>query len=92
MEPLSPVHTNRIGKRGAWVVPASLRHRYGLDEGTLVIAEPRPDGILLKPAIASAKLPDASRQENVWQQWFHLMGEVRATAEEIAEAKSDGCR
>ncbi len=44
--------TSRMGKRGTIVVPAKLRERYGLDEGTLIIAEEREDGILLRPAIA----------------------------------------
>lgn len=44
--------TSRVGKRGTIVVPAKLRERYGLDEGTLVIAEARDDGILLRPAVA----------------------------------------
>jgi AbrB family looped-hinge helix DNA binding protein len=44
--------TSRVGKRGTIVVPAALRKRYGLDEGALVIAEERDEGILLRPAIA----------------------------------------
>ena len=44
--------TARVGSRGTVVIPAPLRRRYGLKEGTLVIAEPREDGILLRPAIA----------------------------------------
>jgi len=44
--------TSRMGKRGTIVVPAELRERYGLDEGTLIIAEEREDGILLRPAVA----------------------------------------
>lgn len=44
--------TSRVGKRGTIVVPAPLRERYGLEEGTLVIAEEREDGILLRPAVA----------------------------------------
>ena len=44
--------TSRIGKRGTIVVPAALRSRYGLEEGALVIAEEREDGILLRPAVA----------------------------------------
>ena len=43
---------SRMGKRGTVVVPAELRKRYGLDEGMLVIAEERDDGILLRPAVA----------------------------------------
>ncbi len=44
--------TSRMGKRGTIVVPAKLRKRYGLDEGSLIIAEEREDGILLRPAVA----------------------------------------
>jgi len=44
--------TSRVGKRGTIVVPAELRRRYGLEEGSLVIAESREDGILLRPAVA----------------------------------------
>ncbi|MCU0305472.1 MAG: AbrB/MazE/SpoVT family DNA-binding domain-containing protein [Thermoanaerobaculales bacterium] len=44
--------TSRVGKRGTIVVPAALRNRYGLEEGALVIAEEREDGILLRPAVA----------------------------------------
>lgn len=41
-----------IGKRGVWVIPAALRKQYELAEGTLVIAEATPAGILLRPAKA----------------------------------------
>ncbi len=44
--------TSKVGKRGTIVVPAELRERYGFDEGALVIAEEREDGILLRPAVA----------------------------------------
>jgi AbrB family looped-hinge helix DNA binding protein len=43
---------SKVGKRGAVVIPAKLRRRYGISEGTLVIAEARDDGILIRPAIA----------------------------------------
>jgi len=33
------------------VVPARLRKRFGLEEGTIVTAEERDDGILIRPAI-----------------------------------------
>jgi AbrB family looped-hinge helix DNA binding protein len=46
------VETSKIGRRGAVVIPAKLRKRFGLQEGTLVIAEERTDGILLRPAVA----------------------------------------
>jgi AbrB family looped-hinge helix DNA binding protein len=42
----------RVGKRGTIVIPARLRRRYGLEEGTLIVAEGREEGILLRPAVA----------------------------------------
>lgn len=33
-------------------IPTKLRDRFGLKEGSLVIAEETPEGILLRPAIA----------------------------------------
>lgn len=41
----------RIGKRGTLVIPAALRRRFGLDEGSDIIVEERADGILIRPAI-----------------------------------------
>ena len=41
----------KVGKRGAIVVPARLRKRFGIKEGTLVMAEAREDGILIRPAV-----------------------------------------
>lgn len=43
---------SKVGKRGAVVIPASLRRRYGIEEGSLVIAEARDEGILIRPAAA----------------------------------------
>ena len=41
----------KVGKRGAIIVPANLRKRFGIEEGTLVIAEEKDDGILIRPAV-----------------------------------------
>jgi AbrB family looped-hinge helix DNA binding protein len=41
----------RVGKRGAIVVPAKLRKRFGIEEGSIVIAEETEDGILIRPAM-----------------------------------------
>jgi AbrB family looped-hinge helix DNA binding protein len=41
----------RVGKRGTVVIPAPFRKSYGLDEGTQVIVESRPDGVLLRPVV-----------------------------------------
>ena len=45
---------SKVGKRGTIVIPARLRRRFGLEEGSLVIAEERADGILIRPAVAVA--------------------------------------
>ena len=42
--------TSKIGKHGTVVIPVSLRRRFGMKEGSLVIAEEREDGILIRPA------------------------------------------
>ena len=40
----------KVGKRGTVVIPSTLRRRYGLAEGRLLVAEARDEGILLRPA------------------------------------------
>ena len=44
----------RVGKRGAIIVPAKLRKRFGIEEGSIVIAEEKDDGILIRPAVVVA--------------------------------------
>lgn len=46
------METSKVGKRGTVVVPARLRRKFGIEEGSLVIAEERQDGILIRPAMA----------------------------------------
>lgn len=41
----------KVGKRGVIVVPAKLRRRYGMEEGSIVTAEGVEDGILIRPAV-----------------------------------------
>ncbi len=41
----------KVGKRGAIVVPARLRKRFGMEEGSMVTAEEKEDGILIRPAV-----------------------------------------
>jgi AbrB family looped-hinge helix DNA binding protein len=47
---MAAAETSKVGKRGAVVIPARLRQQYGIEEGSLVIAEARKDGILIRPA------------------------------------------
>ena len=41
----------KVGKRGAVIVPAKLRKRFGIEEGSMVVAEEKGDGILIRPAV-----------------------------------------
>ncbi len=44
--------TGKVGKRGTVVIAASLRRRFGLDEGSLIIEEETAEGVLIRPAVA----------------------------------------
>ena len=48
---MSDVEPAKVGKRGAFVIPARLRKRFGIREGSIVIAEERAEGILIRPAV-----------------------------------------
>ena len=52
MKTRNDIETSKVGKRGAVVIPARLRKRFGIEEGSLIIAEERGDGILIRPAVA----------------------------------------
>ena len=41
-----------IGKRGTIVIPAKLRKRYRLDEGSPLLVEERDGGFFMRPAVA----------------------------------------
>src|SRR4030067_255535 len=45
------IETTKSVKRGAVVIPAGLRRKYGVEEGSLVVAEAREEGVLLRPAV-----------------------------------------
>jgi AbrB family looped-hinge helix DNA binding protein len=48
---IGAIQSARVGKRGAIIVPAKLRKRFGIEEGSIVIAEETDDGILIRPAM-----------------------------------------
>jgi AbrB family looped-hinge helix DNA binding protein len=53
--PRTPLtETGTIGKKGVFTIPSAMRKRFGLQDGSLVIAEEREEGILLRPAVATA--------------------------------------
>ena len=45
------IESGKVGKRGTFVIPAKLRRRFGIEEGSEVIAEATPEGILIRPAV-----------------------------------------
>ena len=47
---MSSENTSKVGKRGTVVIPSRLRKRFGIAEGSYVVAEEREDGILIRPA------------------------------------------
>ncbi len=47
------MQTVMIGKRGTVVIPAKMRKRYRLDEGSPMLIEEREDGILMRPAVTT---------------------------------------
>lgn len=51
---MAVLEASKVGKRGTFVIPAPLRRRFGLVEGSEVIAEETPDGILIRPAVTIA--------------------------------------
>jgi bifunctional DNA-binding transcriptional regulator/antitoxin component of YhaV-PrlF toxin-antitoxin module len=56
-------NTGHVGRRGAIVLPAASRRRYGLADGSLFISEEREDGILIRRAKAVPSELDDVRQE-----------------------------
>ncbi len=46
------MEVSKVGKHGTVVVPARLRRKFGIEEGGLIVAEERPEGILIRPATA----------------------------------------
>ncbi len=47
--PLVPPERSRVGKRGTVVISAALRRRYGMEEGSLIVAEACEGGVLIRP-------------------------------------------
>jgi AbrB family looped-hinge helix DNA binding protein len=48
---MADIEAAKVGKRGTVVIPARLRKRFGIREGSFVLAEERADGILIRPGV-----------------------------------------
>jgi AbrB family looped-hinge helix DNA binding protein len=76
----------KVGKRGAIVVPAKLRRRFGIEEGAVVTAEEREDGILIRPAVV---VPIESTPPSAKQSFFSPMPPIlRITARREQKSRS----
>jgi AbrB family looped-hinge helix DNA binding protein len=42
---------SKVGKRGTVVIPAKLRKRFGIEEGSSVLLEEAPGGVMIRPAV-----------------------------------------
>src|SRR5438132_12073154 len=70
-----------VGRGGAVVLPDGLRQRFKLEEGSVVIAEERAEGILLRPAdLVEVYTPERKAE--------FLLGNA-TTAGEYAEAVAE---
>lgn len=49
---MKPQRASTIGKRGTIVIPAVLRRRFGMAEGSLVLIEEHDSGVMIRPAAA----------------------------------------
>ena len=47
------MQTIQMGKKGTVVVPAKIRKRYKLDEGSTMLVEEREDGFYVRPAVTT---------------------------------------
>ena len=80
---------SKVGKRGTVVIPAGLRRRFGIEEGSLVTAEAREDGVLIRPAIV---LPTEEYRRQLLTEAAQAYAELRqdpeAWAAELAERRA----
>ena len=53
---------SKVGRRGTVVIPARIRRRLGIKEGSLVIAQDTPEGVLIRPATAVPVEPYSLRR------------------------------
>lgn len=88
MRTRTETETSKVGKRGAVVIPARLRKRFGIEEGSLIIAEERGDGILIRPAVA---LPvEIYTDERIAEFLLNNAVDMEDYARAVAEVKAMG--
>ncbi len=92
------VESSKIGKRGTFVIPAKLRRRFGIVEGSVVVAEETAEGILIRPAV-TVPLEVYSRERKAEfllssavdaEDYRRAMEEVRAMGLDPADVEHQG--
>ncbi len=48
-DPDAPIDAE-VGAKGVLTIPVAQRRRYGMQDGSRVLIEPRPDGLFIRPA------------------------------------------
>lgn len=80
---------SKVGKRGTIVIPAPLRRRLGIEEGTLVMAEEREGGVLIRPAVAVPAEEYRAHFFSELERAYHALREdAAAWGEEQAERRA----
>jgi len=78
-------HSGHVGRRGAIVLPSSVRKRYGLNDGSLFISEERDDGVLIRPAMATPI--DLEEVRGKIREGLNELNDGKGIPGEVAEAE-----
>ena len=76
----------KVGKRGAVVIPAEMRRCHRLEEGTPVVSEDRPEGVLFR---AAPRMPSWEERRRFFAAFSEAVlatqRDASAWAEELAD-------
>ena len=89
-EPATRPSYLRAGKRGTVVIPAPLRAKLGIGEGTLLLAEESNGGVLIRVAELRDRISDERRNQfwtDVNEAFAKLKSDPDAWAAELEERK-----
>ncbi|MCI0348475.1 MAG: AbrB/MazE/SpoVT family DNA-binding domain-containing protein [Acidobacteriales bacterium] len=82
------MNASRVGKRGTVVIPQNLPKRFGIQEGSFVVAEERPEGILIRPAVLTPV--EVYAPERRAEFFLNNAVDARSYAEAVAEVRKMG--
>lgn len=81
------METLKMGRDGTVVIPASLRKRFGLEEGVAIVAEAAGDGVLVRPAAGAHAIEERRRRlfEETDRAYCALRADPAVWREELVE-------